>query len=233
MPKSKKTTARPTGARAAKSKSASPKSPAHLKGIREALAREFPDATCALHWKTPLQLLVATILSAQCTDTRVNMVTPALFKRYRTAKDFADADSEELKGLVRSTGFFNQKAKSIQEACAQIADEHGGKVPQTMDELLQLRGVARKTANVLLGTAFGKNEGVVVDTHVKRLAKRFGITSETDPTKIERTLMEVVPREEWTDFAHRVVLHGRKHCTARKPNCEECPCLPHCPQVGV
>jgi len=233
MAKTKKTAARTKKAGAAKGKSAPTKAPAQLEGIRAALAKEYPDATCALHWKTPLQLLVATILSAQCTDARVNMVTPALFKRYKTARDFADADPDELKGFVRSTGFFNQKAKSIQEACAQIADEHSGKVPQTMDELLELRGVARKTANVLLGTAFGKNEGVVVDTHVKRLAKRFGITEETDPNKIERTLMQVVPREEWTDFAHRVVLHGRKYCTARKPNCEECPCLPHCPQVGV
>lgn len=207
--------------------------PKHLAALRKALAKEFPEPECALTHDSPLQLLVATILSAQCTDVRVNMVTPALFAKFPDAKDIADADPDEIRDLIRSTGFFNQKAKSIQEASAQIADEFGGVVPDEMDDLLKLRGVARKTANVVLGTAFKKNEGVVVDTHVKRLAKRMGLSENTDPNKVEKDLMAIIPREEWTDFAHRLVLHGRKHCMARKPNCEECPCRPHCPQNGV
>lgn len=202
-------------------------------GIRRTLAELYPDATCALHFETPLQLLIATILSAQCTDARVNMVTPALFKRYRTAKDFAEADTAELVSFIRSTGFFNSKAKAIQAACAQIAEEFGGRVPDTMEDLLKLHGVARKTANVVLGTAMGKNEGIVVDTHVIRLAHRMGLSKEKDPVKIERDLMRLVPRAEWTAFGHRMTQHGRRLCTARNPKCDECPVLPHCPQIGV
>jgi endonuclease-3 len=202
-------------------------------GILRALAKEYPDATCALHFENPLQLLIATILSAQCTDVRVNMVTPALFERFPTARAFAASDPDELREMIRSTGFFNNKAKAIQAACAQIVDEFGGEVPQSMEELLKLRGVARKTANVLLGTAFGKSEGVVVDTHVARLAKRMGLSKEKTPEKIEEDLMALIPRRDWTVAAHRLILHGRKHCTARRPDCDHCPCLPHCPQIGV
>jgi endonuclease-3 len=208
-------------------------SPDQAKSILRALAKEYPEPACALIHSSPLQLLIATILSAQCTDARVNMVTPALFKRYKSAKAFAEADMDELRELIRSTGFFNNKAKAIQAACAQIVDEFGGKVPNTMEDLLKLRGVARKTANVVLGTAFGKNEGVVVDTHVQRLSKRMGFTKEKSPEKIEKDLMALIPRKDWTDTAHRLVLHGRKYCMARKPDCEHCPCLPHCPQIGV
>ncbi|MBN1478483.1 endonuclease III [Candidatus Sumerlaeota bacterium] len=201
--------------------------------LRRALAKAFPDADCALDWKTPLQLLIATILSAQCTDARVNQVTPALFERYPTARAFAEADMDELREMIRSTGFFNNKAKAIQAACSQIVDEFGGEVPDSMEQLLKLRGVARKTANVVLGTAFGKNEGIVVDTHVIRLAHRMGLSAQRDADKIERDLMEQIPRQEWTAFAHRMVLHGRKWCTARRPDCETCPCRPACPQNGV
>lgn len=210
-----------------------PKTDADARGLLRALAKEYPDATCALNWSNPIQLLVATILSAQCTDARVNQVTPAIFERFPTARDFAESDLDELIGLIRSTGFFNNKAKAIQSACSQIVDEFGGEVPDTMEDLLKLRGVARKTANVVLGTAFGKNEGIVVDTHVGRLAKRMGFTKEKDPVKIERDLMEIVPRREWTDFAHRMTLHGRASCNARKPDCEHCVCFPHCPKIGV
>lgn len=217
-----RTQAKPKGARTA--------DPA---GLRRALARLYPGATCALAFETPLQLLVATILSAQCTDARVNTVTPALFARCRTAQDFATIPTSELIALIKSTGFFNNKAKAIQEACAQIHGRFGGEVPRTMDELLTLRGVARKTANVILGTAFGMNEGIVVDTHVIRLANRMGLTAESDPVKIEQDLMRAVPREEWTRFGHRMTLHGRQVCTARRPACDQCACLPACAQVGV
>jgi endonuclease III len=220
----------------AKAKTSSPKSPLRTGDaakLRRALAKAFPDADCALDWKTPLQLLVATILSAQCTDARVNQVTPPLFERYPTARAFAEADMDEMRAMIRSTGFFNNKAKAIQAACAQIAEEFSGEVPDSMKELLRLRGVARKTANVVLGTAFGKNEGIVVDTHVSRLAHRMGMSAEKAPDKIERDLMEIVPRPEWTAFAHRMVLHGRKWCMARKPDCETCPCRPACPQNGI
>jgi endonuclease-3 len=217
-----------------KAKSSSPPlRPGDAAKLRRALAKAFPEADCALDWKTPLQLLVATILSAQCTDARVNQVTPALFERYPTAQDFAEADMDELREMIRSTGFFNNKAKAIQAACAQIVDEFGGEVPDSMEQLLKLRGVARKTANVVLGTAFGKNEGIVVDTHVARLARRMGLSGQKDTDKIERDLMELVPRREWTAFAHRMVLHGREWCMARKPDCETCPCRPACPQNGI
>ena len=201
--------------------------------VYDLLAGEYPDAHCELDFESPFQLAVATILSAQTTDERVNSVTPGLFARYPDAAALASADQRDVEEIIRSTGFFRSKAKNIIGFARGLMAEHGGDVPADLAHLAALPGVGRKTANVILGNAFDRAEGVVVDTHVKRLVKRFGITGETDPTKIERILMEVVPREEWTDFAHRVVLHGRKYCTARKPNCEQCPCLPHCPQVGV
>jgi endonuclease-3 len=201
--------------------------------VQRILAKLYPDATCALTFENPLQLLIKTILSAQCTDATVNRIAPALFARLRTAKDFADADPDELKELIRSTGFFNSKARAIQVACAQIVDDFGGEVPETMEQLTSLHGVARKTANVVLGTAFGKSEGIVVDTHVIRLAHRMGLSKEKDPVKIERDLMAAVPRRDWTVFGHRVTTHGRRLCVAKQPKCDECPVLPHCPQIGV
>ncbi len=199
------------------------------------LRREYPDADCALTHKSPLQLLVSTILSAQCTDDRVNKVTPALFKRYRTAAAYAKADTAELQGLIQSTGFFRNKAKSIMGAGRVLTERFGGKVPDTMDELLELPGVARKTANVVLGTAFGKNEGVVVDTHIGRLAQRLRLTwrsrDDKDAVKIERDLMEVLPREEWTMMGHALIWHGRRVCSARKPNCDGCTLADLCPSA--
>jgi len=197
--------------------------------IIKALQRRYPDARCALVHRNPLQLLVATILSAQCTDERVNIVTTDLFKTYKTAADFAAADPATFADQIRSTGFYRNKAKNIIAAARRIVDDFDGAVPQTMDELLTLPGVARKSANVLLGTAFGKNDGVVVDTHVRRLAQRLGLTGEKDPVKIERDLMDLVDRPLWTDFAHLLIFHGRQCCTARKPDCAACPVNDLCP----
>lgn len=203
--------------------------------ILSLLRKGYRDATTALTHSNPLQLLVSTILSAQCTDERVNMVTPGLFLKYRTAADFANAKPVELESLIKTTGFFRQKAKSIQGACRLIVEKFGGEVPQTMDELLTLPGVARKTANVVLGTAFGKNEGIVVDTHVGRVAWRLGLTwtgrTTKDAPRIEQDLMQIVPRKDWTFFAHALVWHGRLVCTARKPKCSECKLAPHCPSA--
>ncbi len=193
----------------------------------------YAKPQCALEYRDPLQLLVATILSAQCTDERVNKVTPALFKKYRSAKDFAAADVAELEGLVRSTGFYHNKAKSIIEASKTIAEKFGGKVPDNMEDLLSLRGVARKTANVVLSSAYGKSEGVVVDTHVRRIAFRMGLTDNTEPEKIERDLMELLPRSQWMWWSYAIVLHGRALCMARKPDCAECPAKGICPKRGV
>jgi endonuclease-3 len=191
--------------------------------IYDRLLAAYPDAKCALDFSTPLQLLVATILSAQSTDKTVNTVTPALFRKFRTAKQFAEGELPELEKLVHSTGFFRNKAKSIQGACRMIADDHGGKVPEDMDELLKLPGVARKTANVVLGVAFGKAEGVVVDTHVQRLSVRLNFTTESRPEKIEEDLMKLFPREKWIHLSHLLIHHGRALCQARKPRCMECP----------
>jgi len=204
---------------------------AHAMAIINALKEVYPDAHCELDFSNPLQLLIATILSAQCTDKRVNMVTPALFKTYRTARDFAEATQEEIEKAVQSTGFYRNKAKSIRAACADIESKHGGKVPQTMDDLTALAGVGRKTANVVLGNAFGKNEGVVVDTHVSRLSQRLGLTQQTTPEKIELDLMKLVPRENWTDFSHWLIWHGRRRCTARKPDCAGCEIQDLCPSA--
>lgn len=195
----------------------------------KAFPKVYPNAHCELDFKTPLQLLVATILSAQCTDKRVNLVTPALFARYRSAKDFAEAKPNELEKAVQSTGFFRNKAKSIRAAAAAIKNDHKGKVPKTMAELNALPGVGRKTANVVLGNAFAVNEGIVVDTHVARLSERLGLTKEKNPEKIERDLMKLIPREHWTDWSHWLIWHGRRRCFARKPDCRNCEVLKLCP----
>ncbi|HMF08128.1 MAG TPA: endonuclease III [Thermoanaerobaculia bacterium] len=201
--------------------------------ILRRLARAYPDARCALDFSTPLELLVATVLSAQCTDKRVNMVTPALFQTYRTAADYARAPAGELERAIQSTGFFNAKAKSLRRAGAAIAAEHGGRVPDTMEELVKLPGVGRKTANVILGNAFGKDEGFVVDTHVARLSRRMNLTRQSDPVKIEKDLNAIVPKGRRTMAAHELIFHGRQVCVARKPRCGDCPVEDLCPKVGV
>ncbi|HEY3204567.1 MAG TPA: endonuclease III [Thermoanaerobaculia bacterium] len=197
------------------------------------LKAAYPEAKCALEHKSPLELLIATILSAQCTDVRVNLVTPHLFAKYRTAADYARSPAGELEREIRSTGFFNAKAKSIRAASAAIAAEHRGKVPDTMEALLRLPGVGRKTANVVLGNAFGKDEGFVVDTHVGRLSRRLGFTRETDPLRVEQDLNALVPKGRRTLGAHLLIFHGRRICVARKPRCGECPVENLCPQIGV
>jgi len=200
--------------------------------ILEILTRTYPDATTALDWKSPFQLLVATILSAQCTDERVNQVTPVLFKKYPDAHALGAASPEELEPIIRSTGFFRAKARSIHGAAHVLDEKHAGEVPREMEAMLELPGVARKTANVVLGTAYGLATGVVVDTHVKRVAARLGLTKETAPEKIEQDLMQIIPREAWVRFGHELILHGRALCSARKPKCGECPLAPHCPSAG-
>ncbi len=197
------------------------------------LAREYADARCALTHEDPLQLLVATILSAQCTDVRVNLVTKELFRKYRGARDFAASPPGVLEREIRSTGFFRNKARSIRGACAAIATRHGGKVPRTMDELLELPGVARKTANVVLGTAFGIASGVVVDTHVMRIARLLRLTREANPVRIERDLAALLPPETWIDFSHRLIWHGRRVCIARRPRCDGCVVVDLCPSADV
>ena len=204
-----------------------------VKALLDLLREHYPDARCALNFETPLQLLIATILSAQCTDERVNMTTPSLFAKYPTAQALAAADQAAIEELVRSTGFFRSKAKSIREACADIVAKHGGLVPQELDALVALRGVGRKTANVVLGNAFGITSGIVVDTHVTRLSNRLGLTAESDAVKIEFALQPLVPREAWVLFSHWLILHGRAVCNARKPRCSQCPLAAHCPRVGV
>jgi len=203
------------------------KDPARVAAIVDGLRRLYPDATCELHHKNAYQLLVATILSAQCTDARVNLVTPEVFRRWPTPKALAAADQEEVEEVIRSTGFFRNKAKSLRGMARALVEDHGGRVPRSMDEMLELPGVARKTANVVLGTAFGLPTGVVVDTHVARLSQRLGLSRQTDPKKIEQDLMAQIPESEWIDFSHRLIWHGRRVCSARKPRCEACP-LP-CP----
>ena len=190
--------------------------------ILSLLAKHYPDAKCALQYKTPFQLLIATILSAQSTDKQINKITPALFKRYKNAKDFAKADIKELENLIRSSGFFHNKAKSIKVASTQILNEFNSKVPDNMDDLVQLRGVARKTANVVLFNAFGKNEGIAVDTHVQRLAQRLGLSKSKDPKKIELDLMKIFPKNKWGMLTHYLIAHGRAICSARKPECGRC-----------
>lgn len=201
--------------------------------IAAALHELYPDADVELDWQTPLDLLVATILSAQSTDERVNQVTADLFRKYRTAEDYARADPAGFREEIRSTGFFNQKTDWVLGAAKTIVADFGGEVPETMDELVTLPGVARKTANLVLGTAFGKAEGVVVDTHVKRVAFRLGLTLETDPVKVEEDLVKVLPREEWIFAGHALILHGRRICVARKPRCSQCRLAEWCPRNGV
>jgi endonuclease III len=205
----------------------------HVENVLRRLRRRYPDATCALRFRSPLELLVATILSAQCTDERVNLVTRELFRKYRTAADYAEVPLDELKKEIQSTGFFNNKAKNIQSCCRILVERHGGEVPRDMETLVQLPGVGRKTANVVLGTAYGVAEGVVVDTHVARVSRRLGLSPHADPEKIEADLMRLVPRSEWIAWSHRLIRHGRGICTARKPKCGECPLGDICPRIGV
>ncbi len=203
------------------------------KKIQELLSRldtSYPNASCALTYHTPLQLLIATILSAQCTDERVNKVTPVLFKKYPTAKAFAEADLETLQEEIRSTGFYKNKAKSIQGCCRKIVEEFGGEVPDSLEELVKLPGVGRKTANLVLGET-RQLPGIVVDTHVRRLAKRLGMTSHEDPEKIERDLMRLIPKERWTLFSHQLIHHGRQICKARNPDCNHCSLKDLCPSA--
>ncbi|HEY9172429.1 MAG TPA: endonuclease III [Verrucomicrobiae bacterium] len=202
------------------------------KQITTRLRATYPDAHCELNFASPLQLLIATILSAQCTDKRVNLVTATLFQKYRSAADYAKADPAQLEQDIKSTGFYRNKAKNIRACCQALVDRHAGEVPRTMAELTQLDGVGRKTANVILGNAFGLNEGIVVDTHVTRLANRLGLTGQTDAEKIEEELMELVPREQWTLFSHWLIWHGRRRCDARRPDCAGCEIAKWCPSVG-
>ncbi len=209
-----------------------PAKTARLKKILAGLQHAYPDAHCELNFASPLQLLVATILSAQCTDKRVNLVTAELFQKYRSAADYANADPAGFELEIRSTGFYRNKAKNIRDCCRALVERHGGEVPRTMAELTQLGGVGRKTANVVLGNAFGLNEGIVVDTHVTRLANRLGLTKQTDAEKIELELMQLVPHEQWTLFSHWLIWHGRRRCDARKPDCSYCEIQKLCPSAG-
>ncbi|HEX6962817.1 MAG TPA: endonuclease III [Lacipirellula sp.] len=201
--------------------------------IVRALRKEYPEAVCALVHRSPFELLVATILSAQCTDERVNMVTPALFKKYPDPAAFAAAPLPAIEKAIKSTGFFRNKAKSIKGCSQALVEEHGGEVPEDFDALVKLPGVGRKTASVVMGVAFGKASGVVVDTHVGRLSRRLGLTAETDPVKVEAALMQFLPKKEWIDFSHRMIYHGRRVCIARRPRCEACIMQSFCPKIGV
>jgi endonuclease III len=225
--------ARPKPARGKAAAPADPEKKAQAARVVRRLKADYPGATCALENETPFELLVATILSAQCTDVRVNMVTPALFRRWPTAREMAGAPIKELEKAIQSTGFFRNKAKNIKAASRDIVEKHGGEVPRDMDQMIALAGVGRKTANVVLGTAFGMATGVVVDTHVTRLSRRLGLTEHSDPTKIERELMALLPKSEWIDFAHRMIHHGRQICVARKPKCPICSMKTFCPKIGV
>lgn len=198
----------------------------HIMGT---LRRTYPDAHCELNYSNPLELLIATILSAQCTDKQVNIVTQDLFKKYRSAADFANADLPELENDIRRIGFFRNKARNIKACCQRLVEKYGGKVPQTMEQLVDLEGVGRKTANVVLGNAFDINEGVVVDTHVARLTQRLGLTGESTPEKIEAEMINLVPRKDWTLFSHWLIWHGRRRCFARKPDCRQCEVRELCP----
>jgi endonuclease III len=207
------------------------RSPAPAPEVVARLKAEFPDARTELDWKNPLELLVATMLSAQTTDVQVNRVTQSLFAKYRTAEDYAHADPTELEEDIRPTGFYRNKARSLRNMADVLVDEHGGEVPRTMQELVALPGVGRKTANVVLGNAFGVDEGIVVDTHVRRVSGRLGLTENKDPVKIEQDLMKVVPEEDWTVFSHLLILHGRRTCKARKPDCPNCVLNDICPSA--
>lgn len=204
-----------------------------LKKIIAGLRQAYPDAHCELNFSNPLELLVATILSAQCNDKQVNIVTEALFKKYRTAADYAGADPAAFEQEIRRIGLYRNKAKSIQRCARKLVERHGGRVPETMAELVELDGVGRKTANVVLGNAFNKNFGVVVDTHVARLSARLGLTREKTPEKIEQALMKLVPEADWTLFSHWLIWHGRRRCFARSPDCPDCEIKKLCPRVGL
>jgi len=206
---------------------------ARVRSILDVLARTYPDAHCELDYANPLELLIATILSAQCTDKRVNIVTKELFRVCKTAADYVALPQEQLEEIVKSTGFFRAKARSIKACCAELVSLHSGKVPRTMDALTRLKGVGRKTANVVLGNAYDLNEGVVVDTHVQRLSTRLGMTRATTPEKIEIDLMKLIPREHWTLFSHWLIWHGRRRCAARKPDCAACELASLCPRISV
>lgn len=201
--------------------------------ILRALHRLYPEAECALNHRNPLELMVATILSAQCTDERVNIVTATLFRKYSAAGDYLQVPASELEQDIRSINFFRNKARSIQGACQRLVELHGGQVPETIEELIELPGVGRKTANVILGTAFGIPSGIVVDTHVSRLSRRMGLTTEKTPEKIEADLIGLIPRREWIGFSHRLILHGRGICKARRPDCSNCPIEKDCARTGV
>tara|TARA_Y100001960_G_scaffold40519_1_gene39415 strand:- start:1154 stop:1801 length:648 start_codon:yes stop_codon:yes gene_type:complete len=203
-----------------------------MKVVRQ-LAKDYADAECALNFRTPYQLLIATILSAQCTDERVNIVTKSLFNEFPNAKRMAAATQKQIEKHIKSAGFFRAKAKNIKSCSEDLVNLHGSKVPQDFDALVKLAGVGRKTANVVMGVAWGIPTGVVVDTHVGRISRRLGITSETDPVKAERELISVIPQAEWIDYSHRMIHHGRAVCNARKPNCENCRMKRFCPRIGV
>jgi len=208
-------------------------SPEQVLAIIAELRRLYPKAKCSLNYSNPLELLVATQLSAQCTDERVNIVTQQLFKKYRTVEDYATASQEELEQDIRSTGFYRNKARNIRAAAQRIIAEYGGEVPRTMAGMLSLAGVARKTANVVLGNAFGIVEGFVVDTHIGRLSRRFGWTKNEDPVKVEKDLMRIIPQQEWFDLTHLLIFHGRAVCYSRNPQCERCTLVPLCPSAFI
>ena len=205
----------------------------HAAKVVRRLRKDYPEVTCALVHRTPLQLLVSTILSAQCTDVRVNIVTEELYKKYKTAEDFATAPIKQLEKAIQSTGFFRNKAKNIKACCQQLVERYDGKVPRDLGALVELPGVGRKTANVVLGTAYGIASGVVVDTHVGRISMRLGLTDQKDAVKAERDLAALLPKQEWIDFSHRMIHHGRAICASRKPKCEECSMQDICPRIGV
>jgi len=223
----------PAAAAPPKRRRARAATPERAREIYDRLIAHYPDAHCALDFKSPFQLLIATILSAQCTDKRVNMVTPSLFKRYRTPAALGAANPEELEEMIKSTGFFRNKTKSLLGMSNAIHERHGGKVPDSMAELVKLPGVGRKTANVVLGNAYDKNEGVVVDTHVGRVSKRLGLTRHTDPVKVEQDLMKLFPNDRWTMLSHLLIEHGRRTCVARRPKCESCFLSDICPSSTV
>lgn len=229
--KTKKKPARPSPSLVAKKPSA--RAGQHARRVYKDLVQLYPQAHCALNHRNAYELLVATILSAQCTDVRVNRVTPDLFKKYPKPTDMARAPVGDIERAVRSTGFYRNKAKSLKAASRMIVDEHGGRVPDTMEKLVRLPGVARKTANVVLGNAYDRNEGVVVDTHVGRLSRRLGLTAHTDPNKVEKDLMVLFPRSSWTMLAHLLIQHGRLVCGSRRPQCDRCSLAPQCPKYGV
>jgi endonuclease-3 len=230
--KTRDKTQRPRAAKRAAKRPAKA-TPERAAEIYKRLQAHYPNAHCALDFTSPFQLLVATILSAQCTDKRVNMVTPALFKRYRTPAAMSEAKPEELEEMIKSTGFFRNKTKSLLAMSRAVAEQHDGRVPDTMEELVQLPGVGRKTANVVLGNAYDKNEGVVVDTHVGRVSARLGLTKQSDPVKVEQDLAKLFPREQWTMLAHLLIEHGRQICDARRPKCEICFLNDICPSSRV